>query len=122
MQIISISLFGVLGIISRYSLDKLLQSQNAFFPYSTLLINILGCFLIGLLWHNNYLRFPEYIHQGLTIGFCGGFTTFSSFAIQLINIQQSQDLNKSLIYFALSVILGVMACLAGLKISDLSLR
>lgn len=115
MPILYISLFGVLGILSRYSLDGLLNDQNKNFPVSTLLINILGSLLIGIFYNLSESKISPEISKALIIGFCGGFTTFSSFSYQLVISYQSDQFLKGFLYFTLSVVLAPIVCLLAIK-------
>lgn len=118
MLILSISIFGVSGILCRYSIDMLLKNLNQDFPYSTLLVNIVGCFILSYVCNMNQNKLPPIISQGLIVGFCGGFTTFSSFSLQILSAYH-QDLHlKAILYLFASVTLGLSACLLGYKLAN----
>lgn len=107
---------GGIGSVLRFivsSFGQKLWTINSF-PLGTLLVNILGCFMIGvftsLLKDNPQLKFL------LITGFCGGFTTFSTFSSENIHLWQSGQIFIAIIYIALSLILGFMAVYLGLQI------
>lgn len=104
-ELFYIFVFGSLGIGSRYGIDKFLVGFD--FPLSTFLINILGSFLAGLIYTlgTKGLLNPQ-LQTGLLVGFCGGFTTFSAYALQSFNLYQSDKSTLSLIYLFASPVLG----------------
>ena len=107
---------GFLGSVMRYGSNqmivKLIDSTH---PIGTFFVNIAGSFLIGLIlgmfetgamMSSNWKMF-------LAIGFCGGFTTFSAFALENLNFLQSQQFMLSLMYVGVSLILGLAAVYFG---------
>lgn len=121
MKIFLISIFGVLGILSRYSIDTYFSSKSYNLPISTLIANLLGCILCGFIFtlftYKPNLSFNLY--QALIIGFCGGLTTFSSYSLQAVTLFQAGALDKSILYFVLSPVLGCISLYLGMKISHL---
>lgn len=102
-EILLIFLGGGLGSSFRWLINKLIPSDT--FPYSTISVNLIGCLLIGilagyLLTHNN---FKSDIYPLLVVGFCGGLTTFSAFALDNYNMIKSNDFFNSILYITLSV-------------------
>ncbi|MCU0368324.1 MAG: fluoride efflux transporter CrcB [Cyclobacteriaceae bacterium] len=108
---------GFLGTIARYltqqSISKILP---ILFPYGTLTVNIAGCFLIGIIYaladRGNALS-PEW-RIFLTTGFCGGYTTFSTFSYESYNLIRDEQYLYLSLYIGLSVILGIMATFLGI--------
>lgn len=99
-----------LGGVSRYALTRLVQDHILHvFPYGTLVVNIVGCFLIGLfygLFDRGHVLDPD-IRMFLTVGFCGGFTTFSTFANENFSMLQGGNFLGMGVYAVLSFALGL---------------
>jgi CrcB protein len=115
-KILLIALGGALGSVLRY-LTSLFVSHyfSGKFPLATFIINFLGCFLIGIFLHYA-VRVDEKLKYLLVIGFCGGFTTFSTFANENLQLLQSGNYFLGLVYMLLSVILGVVAVWLGMMV------
>ena len=111
-----VALGGAVGSVSRYLLGKL-PVKAAGFPVITLGINIVGAFCIGLIvaavgkhsgWDPRLVLF-------LKVGFCGGFTTFSTFSLETVQLFQSGKAGLGLLYVAASVVLGIAAVFTSQK-------
>jgi len=107
-----------LGGVLRYLVQKLfVDAGYVNFPTGTFVVNILGCFLIGLfnaLAEKNNLISTE-LRLALTTGFCGGFTTFSTFANENMNLLRNGDYTYFSLYIIFSVVLGIGAVLLGIN-------
>lgn len=103
---ILISLFGWLGVSSRYAVDVLLANGNGGFPIATLLVNLAGCFLAGTIYA---LSTPSSLQTGLLVGFCGGFTTFSAYALQTLVLFERGKVLPAIAYLLGSPLLGLLA-------------
>lgn len=98
-----------IGGAARYLASFAMKGIGKGFPWATLVVNVLGCFLIGLLWG----YFSRYANEGnswalfLTVGVCGGFTTFSTFSKEALIMLQSGNVWGFAAYVAVSVIVGI---------------
>lgn len=82
LQLLLIAIFGAVGTLARYGLQGLVQLRvGSTFPYGTLLVNLTGCFFLGLIgqFTMNRMVLPADWRLAITVGFFGGYTTFSSF-------------------------------------------
>ncbi|MBI4478449.1 MAG: fluoride efflux transporter CrcB [Acidobacteria bacterium] len=122
MQIVLLAVFGVLGTLLRYGLQGWVQNQaGATFPTGTLAVNLLGCLLIGGLNRLalEHLWFPPEWRIALTIGFLGGFTTFSAFGYETFRMLEEGEWARASLYVGISVIGGLIAVVAGMKVAEL---
>lgn len=109
---------GGLGSTMRYGIGYAL---NKIFPYGTLTANVLGCLLIGLFLG---LFERQIINQShiliFAVGFCGGFTTFSSFAAENLKMLQSGHIMMFIAYLFLSILLGFTFVWLGFKLAKMA--
>lgn len=113
---LAVALGGALGSVLRYAIAKLLPAGT--FPWATFAVNLTGAFLIGLLagWATREGGLSDTAWLLLATGFCGGFTTFSSFALENILLLRGGDLAIAVSYTAGSLILGLLLCGAGYRL------
>jgi len=105
-----------LGGVARFLVSRYIQN-NVFtsFPIGTLVVNVLGCFLIGLIFglsERGNVMSSEW-RMFLTVGFCGGFTTFSTFAYENVALLRDGNYFLFALYAGLSVFLGLLATYLG---------
>jgi CrcB protein len=115
-----IGIGGAIGSILRYLTSILVSKYWANqFPLATLITNVLGCFVIGLfiglLEKNNLAN--STLKWFLVTGFCGGYTTFSTFGFENYSLFQSNNSILAFGYIAMSVLLGIFAVWLGLFVS-----
>jgi fluoride exporter len=115
-----IALFGVLGCWARYGMTTLVQTiYGRDFPYATLSINVGGSFLMGFLFIETLERLtvsPE-LRTGILTGFIGGYTTFSTFEMEILLLVEQGAPIKAVLYLVLSVFLGFGAAFGGAYIA-----
>ena len=121
-NILLVALGGACGSVARYLLSKLMQ-DNALsnFPFGTMTVNILGCLLIGMVYGlaENNISINPALKLLLTVGFCGGFTTFSTFMNESLSLLRADSAAMMALYVGGSVALGLLAVFAGLQIIKL---
>ena len=121
IKIALVGLGGGLGAICRYLIYEasLIMVENAWFPLGTLIVNISGCFAIGLLGgiaETRELFSPE-IRALVFIGFLGGFTTFSTFGYEIFFFIRNGQTGMAILNLALQVTLGLLGVWAGFYLS-----
>jgi fluoride exporter len=122
MQLILIAVAGALGAVARYGLGGWIQDRAAFFPWGTLVVNVLGSLLLGFAFR--YLEataVPAEWRQAVTIGFIGAFTTFSTFSYEAVALAQDGDWQRAGAYVLASVGLGLAAVVVGFGAANLTL-
>ena len=111
-----IGLGSFIGGVGRYLLSQFIQNKAlTAFPYGTLTVNIIGCFLIGIAYglterhglSNEWRLF-------LATGILGGFTTFSAFSYESISLMRDGQAGTALLYIGCSIVLGLLATYGGL--------
>ena len=115
-NILLVGLGGGIGSILRYLCQRSLNQLN--FPYGTLLVNIIGCLLIGIFWG----MFTRHVDEGkrllLVTGLCGGFTTFSSFTYEGVQMLAENRWLSFAFYTGLSVTVGLLVTYLGFKLTN----
>lgn len=118
-SILIVGFGGMIGSILRFVLALLIRPTN--FPIATFAVNIIGCFVIGIVmglaarsgaFDDNWKLF-------LATGICGGFTTFSAFSYECIQLMDQQRYATMFAYISLSVVLGLAATFAGVQLAKL---
>jgi len=121
-NLLLIGLGGGAGSIARYFCQKWFGENYPHpFPWGTFVVNLTGCFLIGVIYaaSEKTSALSPQTRLLLITGFCGGFTTFSTFAFENMNLLRSGDTIYFLIYTVASVILGIAGVFAGMAIMKL---
>ncbi len=120
--VFAVGLGGAFGAVSRYSLDRFVEHRvDSAFPWATFVINVSGCFAVGFLIAAvvDRHRAPQWLKVGLTVGFCGGYTTFSTFAQESLDLIEARNLALVLASITASVVLGVLAVFVGIRVGRL---
>jgi len=121
LRIALIALFGALGTLARYGLQGAVQFRTGgTFPYGTLLINLTGCFFLGLLGQltlNRMVISPD-LRTAMTIGFFGGYTTFSSFGWETAKMLEESEWLHATAYVGASVVIGLLLSVAGIRLAN----
>jgi len=121
ITIASIALFGAAGCIARYLISIWVHDTlGRSFPYGTLLVNILGAFLIGFVMEFaiRSTHLSSNLRTGITIGFLGGLTTFSTFSYETFRLLE----DGKFIIAAANVLVSVILCLAFTLLGILTVR
>ena len=116
MQIITVALGGAMGAVSRFLVGNIVgKALGSAWPYGTFIINIVGCFCMGVLMTVIVERqlLPAAWRFFLCVGFLGGFTTFSSFGYETISLINNGKLLEAIAYVSGSVLLGLLAAAIG---------
>ena len=115
-NLLLVGLGGSIGSMARYAVSLLIRSKS--FPYATLSVNIIGSFIIGVVFamsiketglSNNWRLF-------LATGICGGFTTFSAFSLENMELLQNGKIGMALSYIIFSILLGIIATFLGYQL------
>lgn len=111
MNVIIVGIGGFIGAVLRYLIGLIPLKQASGFPIKTMCINIIGSFVIGLVaaYSIKHSESKESLQLFLKVGICGGFTTFSSFALETMNLLDNGNTFTAILYTSLSVICGVVA-------------
>lgn len=111
----AVALGGALGSVARYAVGVSARALAPGWPWGTLVVNVLGSFAIGLLFAWFMERpAPEWVRLGLITGVLGGFTTFSAFSIETLELMRSSGSVAAAIYVAATLAIGLAACALGL--------
>ena len=113
---------SAVGGASRYLVGTFVQSRVATpFPVGTLLINVTGSLILGFLmkWTFSTTTLSPEVRAMLTIGFCGGFTTFSAFSVETIRLLQDNDYSRAAGYVGASVALSLLATVCGIALATI---
>lgn len=119
-QLLAVGLGGSLGAIARYVVSGYAQSfaiqkLGRAYPFGTLLVNVAGCFLIGILMGLVLNRqLPEPARLLLVTGFLGSLTTFSTFGYETVELLRENDLRLAFWNIAANVVIGLFAVWLGL--------
>ncbi len=119
MKFLYIALGGGMGAVLRYLMTVFGNSLSAYkFPWGTLMVNLLGSFLIGLAWgYSQRFQWSENFFLFLFTGLFGGFTTYSSFALESVMLFKNNEAFFGISYLFLSLFFGILLVYIGMSIS-----
>ena len=114
MNILVVGAGGAIGAVFRYLLGQVLPKLGSGFPFGTFAVNLIGCFAIGLIAGaaGRHSALDTRLVLFLQTGICGGFTTFSTFSLEILSLFEEGKFTIGLFYIVLSVVLGVLALFA----------
>ncbi|MGB0954591.1 MAG: fluoride efflux transporter CrcB [Panacagrimonas sp.] len=119
--LLAVSVGGALGSLLRYLLTLASRSAWPDWPLGTLAVNVLGSLVMGLLFALFLQRpSPEWLRLGLMTGVLGGFTTFSAFSLDTLQLWQSAGLLSTALYVSMNVTLSLLACATGVGLFRLA--
>jgi CrcB protein len=116
MPILALIAGAIIGTGARIGLDALIPHTDTQFPVSTLLINVVGSFALGLLVARVWPVAPAWLRTGLGTGLLGSFTTFSAFALSLVTLTRAGLGGVGLLYLIASIVAGFGAAALGLRL------
>jgi fluoride exporter len=105
-----VAIGGLLGVLARFGIGRL-SLHHEWLIWSTVAINVVGSFLLGLLVAGQW--FDRDLRDAVGVGFLGGFTTFSTFSVQVVLEVDGGAPVRAFIYVVISVVGGILAALAG---------
>jgi CrcB protein len=116
---LAVALGGAVGSLARWSLGTALLGASARVPVGTLVVNVVGSFALGFLLAALPSP-PAPLRAALTVGFCGGFTTFSTFSAETVALFEQGAGGRAMLYVIASVTLSVLAVVAGAALGRLA--
>lgn len=119
-RLLMIGFAGLVGTLARYGLAGVVGRRfGETFPIGTLVVNLVGCFLAGFLFYllNERLTVSELARTAIMIGFLGGFTTFSAYGLQTMNLFREGSMTLALVYILISNIVGLASVWMGYSIA-----
>ena len=114
LNILAVGAGGFIGSVLRYVIGLIPVTETFVFPIKTFAINVIGCLLIGVIAMSvskNIELNPQML-LFLKVGLCGGFTTFSTFALETSDLMKSGHMGIAFLYVVLSVIVGIAVIFA----------
>ena len=119
IRLLAIAAGGALGTLARYEMGQWMVVPGLGFPWSTFTVNVLGSFLLGALVTLVTERWPptRYVRPFAAVGFCGGFTTFSTLTVELMRRAEGGRVGLAAVYLGASLVAGMAAAAAGVLLA-----
>jgi CrcB protein len=120
--ILGVAAGGAFGALSRYGIDTWVERRSeSVFPWATFLINVSGCLAVGFIIAALVDRHdaPKWLRTALVMGFCGGYTTFSTFAQESLDLFMEGNHHIALAAIGANVVLGLVAVYLGARLGHL---
>jgi len=121
MRLALLMAFGCAGTLARYALQGVVQHRSgSSFPVGTLSVNLSGCLLLGVVgqFALHHLAIPPDWRVGLTIGFFGAFTTFSTFGWETVRMLEDGEWINAALYVLMSLVGGLLLVKLGMRLAD----
>jgi CrcB protein len=115
-ELVAVAVGAALGAALRLGIDTAIPHADDAFPLSTLIINSIGAFALGVLVARVWLAAPHWLRAGLGAGLLGTFTTFSAVAVSLVSLTAADEWPTAMGYLALTLALGLGAAALGLAL------
>jgi fluoride exporter len=121
LRLLAVAAGGALGTLARYAVVRALVTPTNGFPWSIWLVNVSGSLLVGLFLTLAIEQFPDNPHLRplLVIGFCGGFTTFSTLAVEVIQLGRHHRPGIDVLYLISLIVAGLAAAGVGVALARL---
>lgn len=119
MIVLWIGLGGAIGSILRYLISQALQGSTGLFPIGTMTVNVIGSLILGALFamqENSGDAFKQSMWLFLTVGICGGFTTFSTFGLETYLLWKEKHVVEAMLYMLSSMIVAPASIASGYAI------
>jgi len=117
---LGIAVGGALGALARYGLDEWIGRRTGPFPWGILVVNVTGAFLVGVAVEALEPRFEAgWVRPAVVTGFLGAYTTFSTLSLDTYRLLERGELDQALLNMVATVVLGLLAVWAGVKIGRL---
>ena len=115
LNVLAIFIGGGVGAVIRYLAGLICGFRLHHMPFATLTVNVIACFIIGLcyVYFQSKTTIPPHIKLALTCGFCGGLSTLSALALEVVLIQESFPIT-AIVYAIFSVVLSITAVCLGI--------
>lgn len=122
LNFLAIFLGGGLGAVSRYGISVAMRNYCFDFPFATLVVNVIGSLILGFVVALFWNKMPDSalhdtVKMAVTVGFCGGLTTFSTFSWEAFDLIKNGEMLLAMLYVLLSVLVCILAVSFGVFLS-----